>query len=142
MSFPINSTSVMTATCERNCRVIQRTKAAKHIAYGGVFSCRKIANSISWSQHSWGNAVDLFPKSGNSVGDAKDREIIANAVVYNTLHRTKANRGKKLPVAEVIDHDGRRIWTKSGGWAHYSGATGNHVHVSADPLKTGTPPCA
>jgi hypothetical protein len=63
-------------------------------------------------------------------------------VVYQAKHRTKANRFRKLDVAEVIDHDGRRIWTPSQGWHDYNGTTGTHIHVSAAPLKTGRPPCA
>lgn len=140
--FAVNSTSVQTAAIERACRVLGRTKAARHIAYGAVYNCRKISGSSSWSQHSWGNAVDLFPKTGNDVADARDRRIIAAAAVYQATHRTRANRFKKLDVAEVIDHDGRRIWTPEYGWHAYGGTTGNHVHVSGSPLKSGTPPCA
>ncbi len=140
MAFPVQSTSVETAAVKRICAVLQRTEAVKHIAYGQVFSCRKIAGSDSYSQHAWGNAVDLFPK-GPSGDDAKDRRIIAHTVVWQATHRTAANRGRKLAVAEVIDHDARTIWTPEKGWHDYAGSTGDHVHVSGAPLRTGTPPC-
>ncbi len=143
MSFPVNSTSVETKAIERVIRVLKRTKAADRVSYGAVFSCRPIAGSSTYSQHSWGNAVDLFPKTGpHSDADAKDRAIIAAVIVKNTTKRTIANRGRKLPVSQVIDHDGRVIWTPEQGWHGYTGTTGDHVHVSGAPLRTGTPPCA
>lgn len=140
--FPMESTSVETPAVDRVCRVLDRTRARRHIAYGACYACRRISGSSSWSQHSWGNAVDLFPRSQNDVADATDRRVIANTVVYQATHRTVANRGRKLDVAEVIDHSGRRIWTPSRGWHGYLGALGNHIHVSASPLRSGVPPCA
>ena len=141
MSFPVFSTSVETDAIKRIVRVVQRTKVAKRIAQGQVFSCRKIAGSSTWSQHAWGNAVDLFPK-GDIEAHAAIRKAIANTVVWQATHRTVANRMQRLDVAEVINHDARTIWTPSGGWRTYSGSTGDHVHVSGSPLKSGTPPCA
>jgi hypothetical protein len=141
MSFSVQSTSVETAAVKRICRVVQRTKTAKRIAYAAVYACRKISGSSSWSQHSWGNAVDIFPKGDPEV-HAAVRKAIRNTVVWQATHKTVANRGRKLDVAEVIDHSGRVIWTPSKGWHTYTGSTGDHVHVSGAPLKTGTPPCA
>ena len=109
------------------------------IAYAGRFVCKQISGSSSWSQHSWGNADDLFPTPNDT---QKKLRAIADAVVYQAKHRTVANRGRKLDVAEVIDHDARRIWTPSEGWHAYGGTTGAHVHVSGSPLKSGRPPCA
>jgi hypothetical protein len=37
MTFPINSTSVMTPACERVCHVMQRVAGEGLISYGGVF---------------------------------------------------------------------------------------------------------
>src|SRR5262245_327781 len=128
MSFPINSTSVMTDPCERVCRVMQRSKVgsgkSRIISYAGIFSCRRIDGSSSWSQHAWGNASDLFPV-GKEYGVKRARcYAIANAVVYQATHKTVANRGRKIPVAECIDHENRRIWTPAGGWRPYGGNTG------------------
>jgi hypothetical protein len=30
------------------------------IKFGGVFNCRTVAGSTTFSQHAWGNAVDIF----------------------------------------------------------------------------------
>ena len=140
MSFPVNSTSVQTSAIKRTLACLQRAEIERVIGYAGVFVCKKIIGSSSWSQHSWGNAADIFPKGG---GPTQERlRAIANAVVYHATHRTKANRFRKLDVAEVIDHDGRRIWTPGAGWHPYGGTTGAHIHVSGAPLKTGVPPCA
>lgn len=143
MSFVVNSTSVGTAATKRIERVLQRAKVGRGktriIAYAGRFVCKKIVGSTSWSQHSWGNADDLFPTDGATQPKLR---AIADAVVTQATTRTLANRGRKLDVAEVIDHDASRIWTPAGGWRPYGGATGSHIHVSGSPLRTGTPACA
>ncbi len=136
MSFSIYSTSTQTASCARACRVMQRAKIASRISFGSVFSCRKIAGTDVWSQHAWGNAVDLFPKAD------KYNDDIANAAVTQATKRTWANRGRKLDLSNVIDHLNGRIWTPGTGWHEYNGTVGPHVHVEAAPIKTGVPPCA
>ena len=139
--FPVYSTSVETAAIKRVARVLSRAKIRPEIARGEVFNCRTISGSSTYSQHAWGNAIDLFPKL--PVGDdAKQRQEIFHAVITQTTKRTFANRGRKLAVAEVIDHSGRVIWTPSQGIHPYTGTTGDHVHVSGSPLRTGKPPCA
>lgn len=142
MTFPVNSTSVQTAPCERVCRVMQRARIARSIASGGVFSCRKISGSNTWSQHAWGNAVDLFPKGTEYAEKRALCYKIANGVVYQAKHRTAANNRRKLDVAEVIDHENGRIWTPGGGWGPYGGNPGLHVHVTAAPKRSGIPACA
>ena len=142
MAFPVNSTSTVTEPVERILRVLQRANVEKSIASAGVFNCRKISGSHVWSQHAWGNAADLFPKGLEyAVRLARCRDI-ANAVVYQATHRTKANRFRKLDVARVIDHENRRDWTPQEGWTEYGGATGLHVHVEGQPVRTGVPACA
>jgi len=96
LTFPINSTSVITPACERVCRVMQRVAKEGLISYGGVFSCRKIAGTNYWSQHAWGNALDLFPT------DSKYNDEIARAAVTQATKRTFANRGRKLDLSNVI----------------------------------------
>lgn len=141
MTFPLQSTSTTTPELRRGMRVMQRTKVARLIAYAGVFNCRRIAGSSSWSQHAWGNAGDLFPKPP-SADDDKQRDAIAHNVVRQATERTIANRGRRIAVAHVIDHDARRIWEPGRGWHTYTGPTGDHVHVDFAPNRTGTPPCA
>jgi hypothetical protein len=147
LSFPVNSTSVQTAPCARVATVMGRTKVGsgttRIISYAGCFVCKKILGSAIWSQHAYGNALDLFPVGGGTKAELQRRlRQIANSVVYQATHRTAANRLRKLEVAEVIDHDAGRIWTPAGGWHSYGGTTGAHIHVSAAPLKTGVPDCA
>lgn len=141
MTFPVESTAVETAATKRTLRVLQRLDVAKSIDHAGVYSCRKISGSDAWSDHSWGAAADLFP-SGPAAGHAREREAIAHALVYQSTHRTKANRGRKLVTRYVIDHSGRRIWTPGVGWRPYTGTTGDHVHVSTGPDPGTVPPCA
>jgi hypothetical protein len=131
----------MTASCERICRVLQRARREKLVQYGAVFACRKIAGSTVWSQHAWGNALDLFPFP-QSTNISRDCQNIAEMAVYQAKHRTRANRGRKLALSNVIDHQNRRIWEPGKGWRAYTGTHGPHVHVQAAPIKTGNPPCA
>lgn len=140
MTFPVYSISTVTPSVDRIIRVLQRAKVAPRIARAGVYNCRKIAGSSSWSQHSWGNAVDLFPDPP-IFDDQQDLRAIANAVVYQATHRTIANRGRTVKVGRVIDHDASRQWTPAGGWHPYGGAKGPHVHVEGSPTRLGVPPC-
>lgn len=139
MTFPVESTSVETAATKRVVAVLQRLDVARKIDHAGVFACRSIAGSSAWSDHSWGAAVDLFPKGSK---DAATRREIAHAIVYQATHRTKANRFRRLRVRYVIDHDGRAMWTRSEGWHGYTGSAGDHVHCSNGRAPNGTPPCA
>ncbi len=139
--FPVYSTSVITPAIRRVNRVLMRTRAARFVDHAGVYNCRRIAGSTTWSQHAWGNASDIFPRADGALA-AEACERIARTVVRNATRRTVANRGRRLRVAEVIDHANGRIWTPSRGWHAYGGNRGPHVHVSGAPLRTGTPPCA
>jgi len=136
MAFTVLSISTITAPVARAIKVAQRAKFSKYIYQAGVYNCRKIDGTNTWSQHSWGNAVDLFTRS------ALNNKRAANGIVYQTTHRTIANKFKKLDVYRVIDHENSRDWVKGAGWTKYGGAKGLHVHVEGDPVKTGTPPCA
>lgn len=143
MSFPILSTSVETTATKRAVRVIQRTHAAKVIARGEVFSCRRQGPlpDDPWSDHSWGAACDFFPKPPTSDDDLQRRAIF-HAIIYQSTHRTWANRGRKLTTRYVIDHDARLIWNPTDGIHAYTKKTGDHVHGSFGKAPTGTPPCA
>lgn len=147
MSYPVYSTSLETPAIARVNRVLARAKVGRLIASGGVYNCRNVAGSSTYSQHSWGNAVDLFPKAWNAkvefMGDVQaELRAIADAVVRHATTRTVANRGRKLAVSQVIDHDNGRIWEPGKGWQVYHGTIGPHVHVSGAPLRTGKPACA
>ncbi len=139
--FPVLSTSVETAATKRALRVLQRTRVAAVIDHAGVFDCRKMRGSSSWSDHAWGAAADLFPKGPIGAHDAERRETF-HALIYQSSHRTRANRGRRLVTRYVIDHDASLIWTPDAGVHAYLGPVGDHVHGSFGPEPSGVPPCA
>ncbi|MES2156023.1 MAG: hypothetical protein V4510_12895 [bacterium] len=144
MSFPVNSTSIETRSITRAMRVLQRGKVGKVIASAGVYICKLVVGSDTPSQHSYGNAADLFPRSAAATPDFKgtvqdELRFIARECVRNATKRTWANRGVKLKLSQVIDHDARRIWEPGRGWFAYTGTTGPHIHISGDPMYSG--PC-
>lgn len=49
---------------------------------GSIIVCRKISGSKTWSQHAWGNALDVF--ASKSVGDQIFRWVKANQVRLGT----------------------------------------------------------
>lgn len=139
MSFQVNSTSHETAAVKQIVRVLGRSSADDVIAYAGCFVCKLIAgsNPPSYSQHSWGNGLDVFPRNPGNVQAELDE--IFHTAIRNATQRTLANRGRKMPAAEIIHHDGRLIWTPSQGIHPYTGTTGAHIHISGAPLRTGVP---
>jgi len=87
----------------------------------GIFVCKRISGSSSWSQHAYANAVDF--------GGDTDR---LNKVAYYILDLY--GRGY-VPVSQIL-------------WRYHNLITGssvsdhaNHVHFSG-PLMSGTPACA
>jgi len=143
MSFPVLSTSTETRATKRAVRVIQRTHAAKVIAQAEVFNCRRQGPKPDdpWSDHAWGAAADFFPRPPTSDDDLQRRAIF-HTIIYQSTHRTFANRGRRLATRYVIDHDARLIWFLSDGIRAYTGPLGDHVHGSFGPKPTKTPPCA
>lgn len=94
---------------------------------GSPFACRRVAGTWTWSQHAWGNALDIFA--------SRDR-------MY-AISRFLARRAPRLPVQQVIY--ARQTWTSSASYWHYYGGSNphyDHVHVTGFPYRTGTPPCA
>jgi hypothetical protein len=134
MAFPVNSTSVQTDACTKFCDVMQQAHVSSLITSAGVFNCKQIAGSSTFSQHSWGNAVDLMAAPD-------DLERIAHNVVNQGTKKTKANGGDLLPVDRVIYKD--REWRPDQGWFAYMGEPHtNHVHIDFRPALDGRPPCA
>jgi len=82
----------------------------------GVFNCRRIRPChnppCGWSQHSWGNAIDVAVPS-KEVGDRVFR--------WATLNRGRLGIGKI-------------IWWTEGHW--------DHLHIEGAPKQRGVPPCA
>ena len=85
----------------------------------GIDSCRKISGSSSWSQHAWGNALDIGVGTNQALGD----------LVYQYLVRNKTRFGL-----------GTICWKSAGGCD--PAAHKDHVHVEGLPKRRGTPPCA
>lgn len=137
MSFPVRSTSTITPECAHFAFVVeQRSWPSRRrlIAAGGVFNCRHIVGSTSWSQHAWGNAIDLFAAFNKL-------DLIAENVVRQATRKTFANRGRLVPVHYIIVH--HRVWTKERGWHPFTGTPHDtHVHVDFLPEREGRPPCA
>ena len=134
MAFAVNSTSVQTDACKKFVDVMKKSNVGELITSAGVFNCKQIAGSTTFSQHSWGNAVDLMAS-----GD--DLERIAHNAVRQGTEKTKSNEGDLLPVDRVIFKE--RIWRPNEGWSAYTGEPHtNHVHIDFRPAKTGRPPCA
>lgn len=95
--------------------------AGRGIKNLGISYCRKIAGSSSWSNHAFGNALDISIKPDDSpVGDQ-----IAGWL-----------RGPE--VTALLDSHGVSIahllWKVP---SHH-----NHIHIDFNPYGTGTPPCA
>lgn len=89
----------------------------------GIFVCKQISGSSTWSQHSWANAVDM-----GGPGDwGSDVYVAYIDKVVNYINKLEAKH--MVPVSQVL-------WR--GVANHYPG----HVHFSGAPLMTGVPPCA
>ncbi len=147
MSFAVNSISTITPQCRAfvlpigdvRGGVMQRSAPSRNgkILFAGVFNCRHISGSSSWSQHAFGNAVDLFAHEA-------DLQAIAENVVRQATADTRANQGNHQPCHYVIWKEGAGgIWSPDRGWHTYTGFhPPTHVHVDFLPEREGTPPCA
>lgn len=89
-------------------------------SYAGAYVCKQIAGTGTLSQHSYGNAVDVFFDS------LTHQDKVADAVV--------SNRSLLSPY-HVISQ--RRIWTTGEGWRSYGGDFHSHLHVDFYPSYSG-----
>jgi hypothetical protein len=90
--------------------------------FAGSYVCKSIAGSggVS-SQHSYGNAVDVF------FGSIAQQEIV---------FRDITNRKCPVPVAHAISL--RRIWEPGSGIHGYSGIPHYHLHADFSPQYSGS----
>lgn len=95
----------------------------------GIYNCRPVANSSTWSQHSWSNALDVGADSMDTL------HTIADAVVAAAIG------GDLNGIVHTVIVANER-WVKGEGWGPYTGIYHYHVHIDADPNYSGTPPCA
>ena len=124
----------------------------------GTFSCRHIAGSESWSQHSWNNAVDIAVDSDGRPG--RSVEDMSSEVSYTALIRVRnwlvrqigdpppkpqkdgstvytGPPGNPLGIRNVIFNDSYRPGGPVSVVRH-----DEHIHVDFWPRKTGDPDCA
>lgn len=83
----------------------------------GIFNCRHIAGSLSWSQHAWSNGLDFVVRNSTGHNDIEAMDHIVAACREEPY------------IAQVL-------WR--GVPNHYPG----HAHLSGEPMRSGTPPCA
>lgn len=87
----------------------------------GRWNCRKISGSSRWSEHAWGNGLDIT-RAG--FGYSEDEEH--QALLDETYAWLDGNR-RNLSIRQIL-------WRVRD---HY-----NHIHVDFWPKGYGTPPCA
>ena len=87
----------------------------------GVWNCRKISGSNSWSQHSWGAAGDLTHKDYGYSTSPEHQAYLDTVAEWFDEHRAELSIWAYL-------------WRTSG---HY-----DHIHVDFEPRGADTPPCA
>lgn len=109
-------------TSTRNVRRVWRTvyRWFPHAVSLGVFNCRKIAGSTSWSEHSWADAWD--------VASIKSAKTLQPDPYLDAIVAYLRKRLDDLSITRIL----YRIVN------HLS-----HAHVDVDPDHSGeTPPCA
>lgn len=104
------------------------TWADRGVVSWGIVNCRRIAGSQTWSQHAWGNGLDIHAS-------------FAVMTELASFLSDEADAGR-LPIAQILFDSS--VWTPREGWRHAVLSTPHtdHVHVSGAPMKEGTPPCA
>jgi hypothetical protein len=90
--------------------------------FAGAYVCKQVSGSSTLSQHSYGNAVDIF------FNTLAHQEAVANWVVAHA---------DELSIEHAISGD--RIWTRGIGWHYYAGDKHYHLHVDFTPSYSG--PC-
>jgi hypothetical protein len=93
-----------------------------HPRFAGAYVCKDIAGSSTPSQHSYGNAVDVFFDS-----------MAHQVQVFHDVEAGKA----PVPVAHAIS--GARIWEPGQPEHAYSGEF--HAHLHCDFIKQCSGPC-
>src|SRR5262245_21902609 len=92
-----------------------------HPRFGGSYVCKVIAGSRTLSQHSYGNAVDIFFDS-----------IAHQFAVFKAVEQGHS----PVPVAHAIS--GSRIWEPGAGEHTYTGEYHGHLHTDYIPQYSGS----
>ena len=109
-----------TDECERFVRLLNAR--FPDVATMGIYNRRHIAGTYTWSQHAWGNAVDITSPANRKPRVAENELHMAYLdEVYDWI---RAN-SQRLEVRVIL-------WRRASHW--------NHIHVDFYPRQTGTPP--
>lgn len=108
------------------------------VCSAGTFVCKTILGSSDYSQHAWGNAWDICAPGGVSDSPTAQKYLdqVAKWLEQNTVSSQGGGGGQNLPIAQII----WRGWEQLHGGDVYDHT--NHIHVSGNPMFSGTPPCA
>jgi len=96
----------------------------------GIYACRRISGSTSYSQHAWANALDIGASTPEQLN-----------IVAQELVRAQEPGGPLEGIVYTVIV-ANRLWRKGEGWLPYGGIYHSHVHVDASPNYSGIPPCA
>lgn len=98
--------SPITLSCEFARKVGEWTKniGAKHITHAGGYNCRKIAGSMFYSQHSYGNAIDVTHIDGVAISKQWRTAYKEACKIFNTV---------RTPDHDAAHHDHLHI---DAGW--------------------------
>lgn len=94
----------------------------------GVYNRRPIAGTTTWSQHSWGNALDIV-QAGRGYGDSTPAHQLYLDEVFAFLYEHKF----ELSIRTLL-------WRKKGHWDHCHAdfwAKGSGVPPRSDPTVGG-----
>jgi hypothetical protein len=107
------------------------------IDFGGIYNCRRIDGSSSWSVHAWGDAVDETP---NGRG-------ITNDGLTDWNCRMAREGDDMMPVVRILgSKNGHEVECLGPGFypSTFSSKSGSHLwhnHLECN-FHYGTPPCA
>jgi len=110
---------------------VERTlKAEFPDLYAGQWNCRKIGTSSTWSQHSWGNALDLTNVNYGYSTDPENQAYLDTVVDFLRVNEEKLS-------LRMILWRGKSLFTGNKVSGHQ-----DHIHVDFWPKGYSTPPCA
>ena len=87
----------------------------------GIYNRRPIAGTSTWSQHSWGNAVDITTADWLELRELTPAHYALLDEVYEWIMANYASLAARYV-----------LWRRP---SHY-----NHIHIDFHPKGTGTPP--
>lgn len=101
--------------------------SAYHPRFGGAYVCKHVAGTWTMSQHSYGNACDVFFDS-----------LTHQAHVFNDIRLGGCKDHAKCPVRVCHAISLHEIWEPGVGTRPYSGETHYHLHADFCPQCGGS----